>query len=397
MYDTSARTVCKPELYQENNFQPPKKPVPFMHLTSAILDTLLYILVDSSPALCTFEEVNGIQAVVKILKQAGTPCEVSIWILVHSGIFQLLDPSQLQSIIPVGLVLTLLQVQFLEPKLSSIPKYDLVTLQLVVRCAGSHPFEVLTRFRSLTKSVTATKVLVLYQMLRPVYNFASSWTSKNSLYSSKLNYWVYSGDLWEIVVECTIEVKQEAILQQYQSIWVGQRRHVILEHLLIEERKKQGQMEVSLYSQAIDHLQQHEMCYVREMTSEIFNCISPSLTLLNTWVTTNVQELFCDALHAKQACQTGLMAQMLATQNNNSYKCNIRLEFLILHAKMCCTQAETDLYTMAIEHACEFDFLDNISVTSSPSRFMLPPLPDKLCYYHRDLDDEADDLDSEFS
>jgi hypothetical protein len=74
---------------------------------------------------------------------------------------------------------------------------------------------------------------------------------------------VYPGDLWEVVVERTIEAKQEAILRQHQSIRVGghkRRRHVILEHLLMEEKKKRGQMEVSLYSQAIDHLQQHQTC-----------------------------------------------------------------------------------------------------------------------------------------
>jgi hypothetical protein len=82
---------------------------------------------------------------------------------------------------------------------------------------------------------------------------------------------------------------------------------------------------------------------------------------LNTWVTINAQEGFCDALHAERACQTGLLAQTLATQDNHPYERNIALEFLILHAKMRRAQAETDLYTMAIEHAHEFDFSDNIS------------------------------------
>ncbi|KAG2042078.1 cell division control protein 14, SIN component-domain-containing protein [Suillus americanus] len=59
-----------------NSSKPPEKPAPFMHLTSAVLDTLLCVLVDSSPALRAFEEVNGVQAVVKILKRAGTPREV---------------------------------------------------------------------------------------------------------------------------------------------------------------------------------------------------------------------------------------------------------------------------------------------------------------------------------
>ncbi|CAL1700051.1 unnamed protein product [Somion occarium] len=47
-----------------------------LSLSSVILDTLLCILVDSSPALRVFEESNGVQYVVKILKRAGTPREV---------------------------------------------------------------------------------------------------------------------------------------------------------------------------------------------------------------------------------------------------------------------------------------------------------------------------------
>ncbi|EIW76256.1 CDC14-domain-containing protein [Coniophora puteana RWD-64-598 SS2] len=45
-------------------------------LTSVVLDTLLCVLVDSPPSLRIFEEAKGVQAVVKILKRAGTPREV---------------------------------------------------------------------------------------------------------------------------------------------------------------------------------------------------------------------------------------------------------------------------------------------------------------------------------
>ncbi|CDO77233.1 hypothetical protein BN946_scf184747.g46 [Trametes cinnabarina] len=45
-------------------------------LASVIIDTLLCILVDSIPALRVFEELSGVQVVVKILKRAGTPREV---------------------------------------------------------------------------------------------------------------------------------------------------------------------------------------------------------------------------------------------------------------------------------------------------------------------------------
>ena len=45
-------------------------------LTSIVLDALLCVLVDSPTALRVFEYSNGVQAVVKILKRAGTPREV---------------------------------------------------------------------------------------------------------------------------------------------------------------------------------------------------------------------------------------------------------------------------------------------------------------------------------
>jgi len=51
------------------------KPVP---LASSVLDTLLCVLVDSSPALRIFEDANGVQVVVKILKRANTPREVRL-------------------------------------------------------------------------------------------------------------------------------------------------------------------------------------------------------------------------------------------------------------------------------------------------------------------------------
>ncbi|RDX47754.1 hypothetical protein OH76DRAFT_1464930 [Lentinus brumalis] len=49
---------------------------PEIPLASIVIDTLLCILVDSIPALRVFEDLNGVQVVVKILKRAGTPREV---------------------------------------------------------------------------------------------------------------------------------------------------------------------------------------------------------------------------------------------------------------------------------------------------------------------------------
>ncbi|KAG0692388.1 hypothetical protein DFH29DRAFT_1008725 [Suillus ampliporus] len=130
-------------------------------------------------------------------------------------------------------------------------------------------------------------------------------------------------------------------------------------------------------------------------TSVILNCVGPSLSLLSTWVAVDVQEAFYDAFHAEQACQAGLMTQSF-TLNGNLYQRNIELELLILQAKMRRAQAEIDLYTVAIENAREFDFCDNISVSSSSGGSNPPPLPrpDKLYYYDVDRDDVTDDFDN---
>ncbi|KAG1892477.1 hypothetical protein F4604DRAFT_1672481 [Suillus subluteus] len=286
------------------------------------------------------------------------------------------------------------------------------------------------------------------------------------------SYQVYPGDLWEIVGERIIEAKQESILQQHQIICgdsgFKNKRHIIVEHLLMEERRKRGQMEVSLYSQALEYLQQHWMphhsaCPVKrdirsssatsshsvdcrtlscsaatqekceawlkrrhayplrdakplmencsfmdgtassipefattheaKRTSVILNCIGPSLPLLNTWVTVEIQEVLYDAFCTEQACQAGLLARSLTVNSNRIYQRNIGLEVLILQAKMRRTKAEIELYTAAIQNAREFDFSDNTSASSSSSGFIPPPRPDELCFYDEDCDDVTDDFD----
>lgn len=52
-----------------------RRAAPPATLAGAVLDTLLCIMVDSSPALRAFEEASGVRAVVRILKRAGTPRE----------------------------------------------------------------------------------------------------------------------------------------------------------------------------------------------------------------------------------------------------------------------------------------------------------------------------------
>jgi hypothetical protein len=70
---------------------------------------------------------------------------------------------------------------------------------------------------------------------------------------------VYPADLWELVGERSIEAKQEETLRLHQNSCTGgdDRSHAIVERLLIEERRKRCQIEVSLYSQAIERIKQH--------------------------------------------------------------------------------------------------------------------------------------------
>ncbi|KAG2346751.1 hypothetical protein BDR05DRAFT_945741 [Suillus weaverae] len=207
-----------------------------------------------------------------------------------------------------------------------------------------------------------------------------------------------------------------------------------MEHLLMEERKKRGQMEVSLYSQAIKYLQQHRMprwlsqqpqdlldpvhpepvqqlreinatigellmercsfvdgftlskpgltvAHEDKRVSVILNCVGPSLPLLSTWVAVDVQEAFYSAFCVEQACQAGFMTQSSAVNTNHTYQHNIGLESLILQAKMHRAQAEIELYTVAIANAREFNFSDNISTSSYSNGFIPPPQQDELCYY----------------
>ncbi|EGN92050.1 hypothetical protein SERLA73DRAFT_79930 [Serpula lacrymans var. lacrymans S7.3] len=76
---SSTENINPPSTPPSKSTSPSKSTPPQViqpHLSSTLLDTLLCILVDHPPSLRIFEDANGVQAVVKILKRAGTPREV---------------------------------------------------------------------------------------------------------------------------------------------------------------------------------------------------------------------------------------------------------------------------------------------------------------------------------
>ncbi|KAG1843768.1 hypothetical protein F4604DRAFT_1938005 [Suillus subluteus] len=256
---------------------------------------------------------------------------------------------------------------------------------------------------------------------------------------------VYPNDLWDLVGERSVEAKQEERLQRHQSICTSgdSARHTTVERFLMEERKKRCQMEVSLYSQAIELLEEHWMCellpnrvqtcdlnspaatqrvwdFEPSIPSDLLHnarevqglvedehypshpsyryydsirfaggkCIKPSLTLLSTWVTTDVQEAFHRAFQEELALQAELMMASLATRRSNTYLRNLGLDLLILQAKMRHAQAEIELYSLAIENIHEFDLSDTSSTTSfhpTVSRRLREAVP----LYDEDIDDST--------
>ncbi|KZT71537.1 CDC14-domain-containing protein [Daedalea quercina L-15889] len=95
---------------------PPNVNPAFMHLTCVTLDTLLCVLVDASHALRTFEELNGLQIIVKLLKRSGSPREIRMKCL-EFLYFYLLDETGVSTTAPAE-ALSPLEV---ETPLSSVP------------------------------------------------------------------------------------------------------------------------------------------------------------------------------------------------------------------------------------------------------------------------------------
>ncbi|KAG2059279.1 hypothetical protein BDR06DRAFT_1069190 [Suillus hirtellus] len=118
------------------------------------------------------------------------------------------------------------------------------------------------------------------------------------------------------------------------------------------------------------------------------NCISPSLPLSSTWVTTNVQEAFYNAFQEELNMQAELMTMPLATRHNNIYLHNLGLDLLILQSKTHCAKAEIKLYNMAIENAHGFDLCGSSSKTPLDTTIQRPLCKAAHCY---DEDKEVDD------
>ncbi|KAG1886554.1 hypothetical protein F4604DRAFT_1675451 [Suillus subluteus] len=274
---------------------------------------------------------------------------------------------------------------------------------------------------------------------------------------------VYPGDLWELVGERSIEAMQEETLRRHQDICNVSgdgTRHAAVERFLMEERKKRCQMEVSLYSQAIEVVEQCRMPYIEAPAkheiktpsassrhggtpprclplpcvplacsiSTRAKCeawlkrndayldptvlslplegspplrIGPSLPLLSTWITADVQEAFYEAFQTEIDMQSELMTKSHATRRSNANLRNHGLDLLILQAKMHRAQTEITMYTLALENTHAIDFSDHTdalegSQTSWDHYILRPILSNELRYCDMDADDDTDQSHDDF-
>ncbi|KAG1798573.1 uncharacterized protein HD556DRAFT_1306025 [Suillus plorans] len=178
---------------------------------------------------------------------------------------------------------------------------------------------------------------------------------------------VYPSDLWELVGERSIEAMQEETLHRHHGICNAGRdrgRHAAVEQFLMEERKKQCQMER----------------------------IGSSPPLLSTWITADVQEAFYEAFQTELDMQSELMSKSFVACRSNANLRNHGLDLLILQAKMHRAQAEITLYTLALENTHAFYFSDHSSQTSWDQSILRPILSDELRYCDVDADDDSDQL-----
>jgi hypothetical protein len=81
---------------------------------------------------------------------------------------------------------------------------------------------------------------------------------------------VYSGDLWRLVMARQIEVMQGERLHKIQILnhVTSESNRFAMELELLEDKKDRAQLELSLYSQAIEVFQPHLRCmYINQCIS----------------------------------------------------------------------------------------------------------------------------------
>ncbi|KAG1856446.1 hypothetical protein F4604DRAFT_1931876 [Suillus subluteus] len=248
---------------------------------------------------------------------------------------------------------------------------------------------------------------------------------------------VYLGDIWQIVGGRLLEAQREELLR---SATGDHTNRWSIEQDFMEEKRDRCQLEVSLCSQAINHMEQcwampicpvavpvthnatsfsattrhivepvvtysavklhclkvallqaggkFDFSHLEQRTSVTVNSNGPSFSLQSTWVTTCIQDAFDEAHKVELSTQVGLMASYLDVGGCHTHHRNAQSELTFLQSKMCRAKAEAEFYTLALENSPISTYSDSDS--SSSTRPTLPQhLPEEVRCYMECIDVES--------
>ncbi|KAG1875743.1 hypothetical protein F4604DRAFT_1680629 [Suillus subluteus] len=229
-----------------------------------------------------------------------------------------------------------------------------------------------------------------------------------------------------------LEAQREELLQ---SIVEDHSNRWSIERDFMEDKRDRCQLEVSLCSQAIDHVEQRwvisarnkcetwlrrqkadpippkeitsiesssplfsspstvgqfALVHLEERTLVTVNSNDPLFSLQSTWVTMCLQEAFQEARKVELSTQAGLMSTYLDVGGYHTHHCSAQLELIFLGAKMRHAQAEAAVYALALENFPASTYSDSDS-DSSPRPTLPQHLPEEVCCYMDYIDAKSID------
>ncbi|KAG2092137.1 uncharacterized protein F5147DRAFT_657755 [Suillus discolor] len=177
---------------------------------------------------------------------------------------------------------------------------------------------------------------------------------------------VYSGDLWRLVMARQIEVMQEERLYKIQPQNCTGTDRFAKELELLEDKKDRAQLELSLYSQAMDVFRPHLRCNTTDESASITSrllilykmLVLPEIAchpyrLVSTWVEECMEEYYMDDRATEGASLQILILQAGELSDSEADMCLIDAELSLMQSRYRCAQTEVELLSDAIQYLIE--------------------------------------------
>ncbi|KAG2129751.1 hypothetical protein DEU56DRAFT_758036 [Suillus clintonianus] len=133
---------------------------------------------------------------------------------------------------------------------------------------------------------------------------------------------------------------------------------------------------------------QFSLLHLEKRTLVTVNSDDPSFSLQSTWVTICLQEAFQEARKVELSTQARLMSMYLDVEGYHTHHRNAHSELIFLRAKMRRAQAEAAVYTLALENSPASTYSDSDS-DSSPRPVLPQHPPEEVHRYMECMDVES--------